>query len=117
MIRDLALVLCLFACGCDPIWTVSVEVRDPADRPIPQATVALACAAGDENAPVTAVTRSDEAGASQLGGIGDRLPPECDLFVAKPGYRTERLPYRELCPGESDDCDRTIERPVVLRPE
>lgn len=110
-----ALALSLLAFGCDPIWSISVKVRDPADRPVADATVAVSCAAG-EYGPRDAVARTDEAGAAQVGGLGDRLWPKCDLYVARPGYVTKRVPYAELCPSQSDDCDRVISRDVVLAP-
>lgn len=114
--RRAAILAALLVCGCDPIWSVSVKVRDPASRPVAGATVAVACAAG-EYGPRDAVARTDEAGAARVGGLGDRLPPRCDLTVARPGYRTKRVPWAELCPSQSDDCDRVISRDVTLLPE
>jgi hypothetical protein len=48
----------LFACvvaACDPMWGVRVQLRDPANRPIQDATLALACSSSAHGR----VTRTD----------------------------------------------------------
>jgi hypothetical protein len=112
-----ALLLVLLA-ACDPIWGANVNVRSPDNRPIEDATVAVACADDGEAWRSMAMSvRSKPDGTAHVGGIGSRFPVGCDLFVAKPGYRTHRIRYREICPDGHDGCDRVRAFELVLAPE
>jgi len=109
-------ILLVGLAACDPIWGASVTVRDPANRPIEDATVAVACAADSYVTPELAV-RSLPDGQAQVGGLGSQFPVGCDVFVAKPGYRTHRIRYRDLCPNGPTDCERGFAFDLVLEPE
>ncbi len=101
--------------ACDPIWGVGARVRDPSDRPVENATVAVAC-----EGPVYAqgaVARTLGDGAVRVGGMGHVFPPGCDVYVAKPGYRTQWIRYRDLCPQGPSGCERYFEFDLVLEPE
>ena len=114
MTRGALLVLAL--AGCDPMWGVQARVRDPGDRPVDGARVAIACADGAHLA-ANAVARSKSDGAVFVGGLGTAFPPGCDVYVAKPGYRTHRIRYRDLCPQGAADCARMFSFDLVLEPE
>ena len=102
--------------GCDPIWGVRATLHDPMDRPISEATIAVACPDGSHSWG-TMVARSAADGTVQVGGLGSIFPPGCDLYVAKPGYRTHHIRYRDLCPGGPDSCERVFSYELVLVPD
>ena len=108
------LAILLVVASCDPIWNASVRLRDPANRPIEGATVAVACR--EDNAPREA-HRTDTAGAATVGSMGNQFPPGCDVYIAKPGYQTQRIRYRDLCPQGPDDCERVFDFDLMLEPE
>ena len=104
-------------CACDPIWGVHVQLREPAtNRPVDDATVAIACPEGATEYG-SMVVRSDASGAAQLGGIGSVFPVSCDVFVAKPGFRTRRIRYGDICPAGPSHCDRVFSYDLVLERE
>ena len=112
-----ALILLALA-ACDPIWSASVEVRDPSKRPIENATLAVACA--DDGQPWRALdmsVRTTPDGSAHVGGLGSQFPAGCDVFVAKPGYRTHRIRYRDICPQGPSDCTRVFAFDLLLEPE
>ena len=109
-------VLAVVLGACDPIWGVNTTLRDPMNHPIESATVAVACGDGIQGSMGMAV-RSDRDGVAHVGGMGTRFPVGCDLFVAKPGYRTQRIRYHDICPLEPGDCDRVFAFDLVLEPE
>ena len=105
-------LLCLGA--CDPYWSVSVAVRDPADRPVPDASVILVC---PERPAESRVERTGPDGTAALGGMGNALPPRCTVGVARRGYATRRTSFEALC-GERPlgECERVRQDRVVLDP-
>ena len=109
-----AIVLVLLA-GCDPIWNVKAQLRDPSSRPIADATLAVACR--DDSLWHGHAERSDAQGVASVGDLGGRFPVGCDVFVAKPGFRTHRIRYYDLCPNGADHCDRVFAFDLVLVPE
>jgi hypothetical protein len=111
-----ALVLIAIA-ACDPVWSAHVRLRDPANHPIDGATVAVACREASPFAPAGASARTDEYGSASAGNMGAEFPVGCDIYVAKPGYRTHRIRYRDLCPAGSSDCERAFDFDLVLEPE
>jgi hypothetical protein len=111
-----AAVLLLAVAACDPAWGVNVRVQHPGRVPVENATVAVACAEGSHMSGQMAVrTRPD--GSAHVGGIGHLFPVGCDVFVAKPGFATQRIRYRDLCPNGPDDCDRVFAFDLVLEPQ
>jgi hypothetical protein len=110
-----ALLLVLLA-ACDPIWGTRVSVRGPDNRPIEDATVAVACPDGLLWRQLSMSVRSKPDGTAYVGGGGSEFPVGCDVFVAKPGYRTHRIRYRDLCPDGHLDCRRYFEFELVLAP-
>jgi hypothetical protein len=110
-----ATLVIVFVAACDPIWGIRVGVRDPANQPLPAVTVWLACQL-DDGVTGTAAT-TDSRGMTQIGGAGLSIPRGCDLFLVKPGQRTRRIRYRELCPTDPDRCDRTLDLDFVMQPE
>lgn len=108
-----AILACL--CACDPIWGVHAQLRDVSNRPVEDATVAIACPEGTYDHG-TVVVRSDKAGDAQLGGLGAAFPVSCDIFVAKPGFRTQRIRYGDICPAGPNDCNRVYDYDLVLEP-
>ena len=110
-----ALVAVVALAGCDPIWGVHAQLRDPASRPIADATLAVACGPGNAQRDVW-VDHSRHDGAADVGSIGAAFPPGCDVYVAKPGYETIRIPYRTLCAGDASHCERVFALDLVLRP-
>ena len=111
--KRLALLVALT--GCDPIWNVHTTLRDPSNRPIEDATLAVACSYGRDFGTMAA--RSDRDGNVHVGGLGSYFPVGCDLFVAKPGFRTHRIRYRDICPAGPEDCDRVFQFDLVLQPD
>ena len=115
----LGVVVGLAGCGlagCDPIWNASVRLRDPANQPVGGATVAVACREGASGFFGRA-RRTDATGSASVSGMSDQFPPGCDLYVAKPGWRSQRIRYRDLCPGGPEGCDRGFDFDLVLEPE
>ena len=102
-------------CACDPIWAVQAKLRDTSNRPIEDATLAVACPPGSYNYG-TMVVRSDTTGRAQVGGLGAAFPISCDIFVAKPGFRTQRIRYGDICPAGPGDCKRVLDYDLVLEP-
>jgi hypothetical protein len=49
--------------------------------------------------------------------MGGSFPIGCDVYIAKPGYQTQRIRYRDICPGEPGDCDRGFAFDLVLQPD
>ncbi len=110
-----ALAMLVFVAACDPIWGANVQLRDPYNRPIEGATLAVACRGDGGN--YIGAKRSDATGAASVGSLGSEFPPDCDIYVAKPGYRSERIRYRDLCPGGPEGCERVFGFDLVLEPE
>ena len=101
--------------ACDPIWGVNAQLRDVSNRPVEDATLAVACPAGYEYGADMAV-HSDKDGRASVGGLGAAFPVGCDIFIAKPGYRTQRVRYGDICPAGPDGCDRVFHYDLVLEP-
>jgi hypothetical protein len=110
-----AAVLLLALAACEPAWGVSVRVNHPNRAPIDNATLAVACTEGHYEMGAMAV-RTTPAGRAQVGGMGHMFPVGCDVFVAKPGYHTQRIRYHDLCPNGPDNCDRLFAFDLVLEP-
>jgi hypothetical protein len=108
-------LLVLFA-ACDPIWQMKARVRDPSSRPVAEAVVVLACPKDPRYGGGGPVAETDAEGVTHVTGMGFYFP-ECDVLVLRPGYRTYRLPFAELCPGGRERCERTARFEVVLEPE
>ena len=116
-VLGLAALLPFALAACDPAWGARVTLRDPADHPIENATLAVACSDGEAFQGSTMSVRTKRDGTAAVAQIGGRFPPGCDVFVAKPGYRTHHIPYRALCPDGSQHCDRMFSFDLVLEPE
>lgn len=101
--------------GCDPVWGVNVRVQHPGGVAVEDATVAVACGEG-HHAPVQMAARTTPDGKTHIGGIGDAFPVGCDIYVAKPGFETQRIRYVDLCPNGPDGCDRMFAFDLVLVP-
>jgi hypothetical protein len=93
-----------------------VSLRDPSSRPIEDATLAVACLDGQYRSSNMSI-RTKRDGTAFVGSIGGQFPVGCDVFVAKPGYRTHQIKYRDLCPSGPDHCDRVFQFDLVLEPE
>jgi len=103
-----ALLIALLA-ACDPAWGVQVHLRDPASgAPVADATVAVACKDDGGLYPVGWMRKSDAAGDGRVFDLGWQWPVGCDLYVAKPGYETQWIRYRDLCPNGPSHCDRVF---------
>jgi hypothetical protein len=113
--RAAALLVALAA--CDPIWGAHVAVRDPGNRPLADASVAVACPEGNAYASGRMLVRSTEQGRADVGGLGSVFPVGCDVFVAKSGYRTLRIRYTDICRHGPTECDRVFHFDLVLVPE
>jgi hypothetical protein len=103
--------------ACDPIWSVRVKVRDPGNRPIETATLAVACPDTTLYSTTTMSVHSTAMGEASVGNLGTQFPIDCDIYVAKPGFRTHVIRYRDLCPGGPSSCDRVFAFDLVLEPE
>ena len=110
-------MLLLALAACDPVWGVNVRVKYPGvvAVPVEDATVAVACAEGSFTSAAMAVHTTPD-GKAHVGGIGHLFPVGCDVFVAKPGYQTQRIRYRDLCPNGPEGCDRVFAFDLVLSP-
>ena len=105
----------LVLAACDPAWGVDVRVRHPGSAAIDDATVALGCGDGHYAAGQVAVKTTPD-GRAHVGGIGSVFPVGCDIYVAKPGFHTQRIRYRDLCPSGPDGCERVFAFDLVLPP-
>ncbi len=113
-----SLGLLLFVAACDPVWGAKVALRDPTSRAIDDATLAIACNDSTPYAKYSSMSvRSKRDGSAFVGSIGGQFPVGCDIFVAKPGFRTHHIAYRELCPNGPEGCNRYFEFDLVLEPE
>ena len=113
-----AALLLLAVAACDPVWGAKVSLRDPASRQIEAATLAVACPDGTQHASHTSMAaKSKRDGTAFVGSIGGQFPVGCDLYIAKPGYRTHHISYAELCPNGPEGCNRYFEFELVLEPE
>ena len=97
------------------MWGAKVTLRDPVSRSIDDATVAVAC--GD-TAPsqLSMAVKTRQGGSATVGSIGSQFPPGCDLYIAKPGFKTHHIAYRELCPHGPQGCKRFFEFDLVPEP-
>jgi|MudIll2142460700_1097286.scaffolds.fasta_scaffold64021_2 hypothetical protein len=111
--RAAALLLVLAA--CEPVWGVDVRVHHPGHVPVEHATVAVACAEGQYVSGEVAIRTSPD-GKAFVGGIGGAFPVGCDVYVAKPGFQTQRIRYRDLCPNGPEGCERVFQFDLVLEP-
>ena len=102
--------------ACDPIWQMKARVRDPSSRPVAEAVVVLGCPKDPRYAGGGLAAETDADGVTHLTGMGFSFP-ECDVLVLRPGYRTYRLPFAQLCPEGRERCERTARFEVVLEPE
>lgn len=109
-------LLVLLLAACEPAWGVNVRVQHPGRMPVEDATVAVACAEGSYAASSMAV-RTHADGSAHVGGIGHEFPVGCDVFVAKPGFATQRIRYRDLCPNGPEGCERVFAFDLVLEPQ
>jgi len=112
-----AVVLAALLAGCDPIWSVHAQLRDPAHLPISGATLAVACPADAYERGADRARPSDARGEAIVAGLGDRFPVGCDIYIAKAGFHTLRVLYRELCPKGPEGCDRGFDFALVLVPD
>jgi hypothetical protein len=110
-----AALLFLGLAACDPVWGAKLSLRDPASRPIDDATLAVAC--NDSTPYWSKSIKTKRDGSGFVGSIGGTFPVGCDVFIAKPGYQTRRIAYRELCPNGPEKCDRVFEFDLVLEPD
>jgi hypothetical protein len=111
-----ALLLVVLA-ACEPAWGVDVRVKYPGvvAVPVEDATVAVACTEGSWASGTMAV-RTTPDGNARVGGIGHSFPVGCDVYVAKPGFQTQRIRYRDLCPNGPEGCSRVFAFDLVLSP-
>lgn len=109
-------LLLLAVAACDPAYGARVTLRDPSNHPIENATLAIACPDGPMSRASMAV-RSKHDGTAVVANIGGTFPMGCDVFVAKPGFRTHRVTYRELCPNGPEHCDRFFTFDLMLDPD
>lgn len=113
-----AAVVLLALAACDPAWGVHVHLRDAAaGRPVADATVAVACKDDGGLYPVGWMRHSDAAGDGRLFDLGWQWPVGCDLYVAKPGYQTQWIRYRDLCPNGPAHCDRVFAFDLMMVPD
>ena len=106
----------LLALGaCEPVWGVDMRVQHPGRQPVDDATVAVACNEGAYVSGSTMIRTSSE-GKAWVGGLGNVFPVGCDVYVAKPGFVTQRIRYKDLCPNGPDGCNRVFTFDLVLEP-
>jgi hypothetical protein len=108
--------LLLYA-ACDPVWGVHVSVRGPGQVAVEGVTVAVACPDGIYNGDPDLVATTDARGHTQIVGMALQFPVGCDVFVAKPGFRTRRIRYAELCPSGPAHCERDFHFDLVVEAE
>lgn len=110
-----ASMLLVVLAACEPAWGVTVHAKYPDALPVEAATLAVACDAGVfENGRMA--VKTDHDGTGYVGAIGGVWPVGCDVFVAKPGFRTHRIRYADLCPNGPEGCDRVFAFDLVLEP-
>jgi hypothetical protein len=109
-----AALLLVLAAGCDPVWGVTVRAKYPNAIPARDATLAVACGEGQPGGAMAVKTRAD--GSAHVGSIGGVWPVGCDIYLAKPGFHTRRIRYRDLCPQGPDGCERVFAFDLVLEP-
>ncbi len=110
--------LVLGLAACDPMWGAKVTLRDPTSRAIDDATLAVACNDSTPHARYSSMAvRTRRDGTATVGSIGGQFPVGCDVFIAKPGFRTHRIAYSDLCPNGPDGCKRFFEFDLVLEPD
>lgn len=113
-----ALVLLLGLAACDPVWGAKVTLRDPTSHSIDDATLAVACSDSTPYAKYSSMSvKSKRDGTAMVGSIGGQFPVGCDIFVAKPGFRTHHISYHSLCPNGPEGCNRYFEFELVLEPD
>jgi len=110
-----AAALLVLVAACDPIWGAQVKLRDPANRPISDATIAVACE-HPQYEDSGHVARTDAQGSGFVGSLGTQFPVGCDVYIAKPGYESRRIRYRDLCPAGAEHCERYFTFDLVLPP-
>ncbi|HTE56017.1 MAG TPA: carboxypeptidase-like regulatory domain-containing protein [Kofleriaceae bacterium] len=114
ILRLAAAAALLTLAACDPIWRVSLSVRDPAGHPVAGASVILVCT---ERTWESTLVQTATDGTASLGGMGTSLPPGCALGVAHPRYATRRTTFESMCGAQPlDDCRRVREERLVLEP-
>lgn len=64
----------------------------------------------------TVAAMTDAQGNASVGGMGTEYPDSCAITVAKPGFRSYRSSFDELCHGDTGHCDRVQHVDVVLEP-
>lgn len=111
------MAIAVLVSACTPVWNVGVGVRDPRNVAVRDVTLAVVCSAEDTWDSGSMTARSDDRGVVSVGGMGSQFPPDCDLYVAKPGYRTHKIRYRELCPKGAEHCERSFAFQLVMEPE
>jgi len=110
------LVILLAVAACDPIWNVHARLRDPTSRPIVAVTLAVACASDQPQIGSDKSQLSDYQGNVEVSGLGAEFPVGCDIYIAKPGFQTERIRYRELCLDGPAGCKRVFDFEMMLVP-
>jgi hypothetical protein len=90
------LILFVMASACDPGWSASGVIVDPAGAPVASATVTLACAGG--NSPSGDVATTDAAGKFDFGGVGGAFNAgTCTVEIKKTGFTTKRVKIADTC--------------------
>jgi hypothetical protein len=112
--KSAALLLVLAA--CDPFWGAKVTLRDPTSKAIDDATVAIACVDSPFATYASMAVQTKHGGTGVVGSIGSVFPVGCDIYIAKPGFVTQRIEYRQLCPNGPKGCDRYFELDLVMAP-
>jgi hypothetical protein len=112
-----ALLLLAILAGCDPIWGAHMTLRDPGNRKLEGATIAVACAVPSRYAGGNISGRTNRDGYVFVGTLGGMWPLGCNIYAAAPGYRTQRIRYADLCPSGPDHCDRVFAFELVMEPD
>jgi hypothetical protein len=108
-----ALAAAVAAAGCDPIWGITVTVKDPADRPVVGAAVILVCE--KESTGRSMAARTDAGGKAVVGGAGISLPAGCTIAVAHEGFSTRRRSIETMCAPElPQNCGRERAEKMTL---
>jgi hypothetical protein len=108
------LSIALLCAACDPVWSLRARVRAADGAPLRQAALAMTCGPADTTRTGRAAL-SDANGEAMIGGLGWEPPANCAMTIAKPGYRTHRVTFEELCaPKSLDDCDRSQKVDILL---
>lgn len=100
-----ALLLVATLAACDPIWSANVRLRDPTGQPIVDATVAVVCPDGRFG---FARRTTGPDGTAMVGSLGTQFPPQCDVYIAKPGFATQHIRYADLCPAGPEHCEQRV---------